>query len=1661
MKSIYLFLICILIGSGLQAQYVDGASIKYGNEWIDYEAEYFKLTVSEDGIYRVTRAELEEMGFPVSSIEMSSFSMFNLGTEIEIFTSGEGLMAEGDYIEFYGEQNRNQVDQFMFEDKQYQLNTRYSLITDSNAYYLTYETGDQKRYAVSTTELSSSLPPLEPYYVEEVEKIYSTTFTKEIVGDVRYSSPGDIEGYGSGLRKNITVNNALTNIYQDGPDPSLELRFGVNNVIHDIQVFVTNSLIKNYAFSNYRVTEDEITFSKSLLANTTQVKLIANGGSSDRFSLAYVTIKYPRTFNFNNGDFARFKFENNIFDRYLELQDFNLNEGTPVFYDLGTKKRITSIVENNVVKFQLEGSVVDSDILVVNNASVKSIDASESIEFTDFSDEGNTYMILSHPDLFEDAGTSTNYVEEYAAYRSSTQGGSHKTQIVDIEKIYETFGYGIEGHHLGLRSFIVWATKNWENLEYVFIIGKGREYATYRSQEQKDDDPIFHVPTYGYPGSDNLLAAEWGLTKPIVPIGRIAVRSTDQIRIYLNKIIEHENQVNNPQTIEEKLWMKKVLHLSGGDPNIQTTIRNMLGNMEDVIEQNEFGADVTTYYKISSDPIENVQSEGIREIINNGVSILTFFGHSAVGVFDLSLENVNVYENKGKYPLLISLGCHSGNIHTGSLGLSEEFVLAEDKGSIVFLAAASQAYITNQYNVGLDLYDNFGNDLYNNTLGSAVQPILEKYDAAIGYQYETLMEQFTFHGDPAVKMHSSLGQDYTPDFSSVQHFPEVVNAFQDSFKICYDVANLGIAIDSSFSINIQHISPLGNVLQDTSITERTPFYKSNYCISLPIESTEVIGKNSIKIFVDDLNQFDEWPNPSAENNNELLNSSGGDTYDFFILSNGAVPVEPKNYSIYNKSDVTLFASSFNALGDKQTFIFQLDTVESFDSPFMLETYLTQSIGLLEWSPDVDFETNKVYYWRVAPELDITGTGRTWNSSSFTYIPNSNSGWSQSHVDQFDDNEFDELQLTNGKLDYVQNLRDIRVINRVSKGENFANFFINDGFWGNAYYINVGPMLAVVAADSLGKFKQNNFAGKYGSLQPKNENALAFYFDPTDQQSRINLVNMLEDELDDGDYVFFYTIHRANNFTSDFMNFDWEADELVNNGRNIFKTLGDQGAILVDSLKTKTLTPYNFFYQKNKEAFAEDLAETIEDKADTRAAMYGKWFTGTEKSVRVGPSTKWRNLVWKEELSEEPANDSTYVNLYGVRPDGTDTLLMEQIIEKELNLSQISAELYPFLKLEYFSFDNVNLTSADLVFWRVFYDGIPELALDFLDDEAVFESDTLDQGNKFVLRIPVKNIGSVDVDSIDVRITLTDSDNLSTISLITLKDLGVGEKQYVDFELETVDFTGEYSVSIEANSRKSPEECFYFNNFGLRTFEIRKDLRNPLLDVSFDGRRILNGDIVSAEPIIRIVTKDENKFLLLDDTSSYQINLIDPDGINITYAMNHEDIVFTPATDGENNESEIIFTPTLEKDGIYTLQVRSKDISGNLSGNQDFSIDFEVINEELISNVFNYPNPFSDCTQFVFTLTGNEMPSDINIRIMTVSGKVVKEISGLELGPLHIGVNRTQYKWDGTDEFGSKLANGVYLYQVTTSKESGELYEKYDTNTDKYFKNNIGKLVIIR
>lgn len=269
-----------------------------------------------------------------------------------------------------------------------------------------------------------------------------------------------------------------------------------------------------------------------------------------------------------------------------------------------------------------------------------------------------------------------------------------------------------------------------------------------------------------------------------------------------------------------------------------------------------------------------------------------------------------------------------------------------------------------------------------------------------------------------------------------------------------------------------------------------------------------------------------------------------------------------------------------------------------------------------------------------------------------------------------------------------------------------------------------------------------------------------------------------------------------------------------------------------------------------------------------------------------------------------------------------------------------------------------------------------------------------------------------------------------------------------------------------NPDNDQAEQYLLNNFLYKSVYIRPDNLNPLLDVTFDGVHILNNDIVSAKPHILMKLKDDSRFLALDDTSLLKVHVRYPDGTVRAFSFNNDTLRFTPSSltsGGTDNTATIDFNPSFLEDGNYELIVSGRDKSGNAAGQAEYTVSFKIINKPMISNMFNYPNPFTTSTAFVFTLTGSDIPQNIRIQILTITGKIVREITKEELGPIRIGRNITEFKWDGTDQYGQKLANGVYLYRVITNL-AGKSLEKYKVegdNTDQYFNKGYGKMYLMR
>ncbi|HKL40234.1 MAG TPA: hypothetical protein VJ894_06120, partial [Cryomorphaceae bacterium] len=156
MKKLYLF-VFLLIASIIQAQ-------PFGNEWIDYDQKYYKFSIAEDGVYRITFNDLANAGIPISGIAPENIQLFAAKEEIPIYIEGgdDGFFNSTDFIEFIGRKNDGSLDTPLYDTPSDQPNPYYSLYNDTLSYYLTWnETGNNLRFQENDLSNLSTYTPRE------------------------------------------------------------------------------------------------------------------------------------------------------------------------------------------------------------------------------------------------------------------------------------------------------------------------------------------------------------------------------------------------------------------------------------------------------------------------------------------------------------------------------------------------------------------------------------------------------------------------------------------------------------------------------------------------------------------------------------------------------------------------------------------------------------------------------------------------------------------------------------------------------------------------------------------------------------------------------------------------------------------------------------------------------------------------------------------------------------------------------------------------------------------------------------------------------------------------------------------------------------------------------------------------------------------------------------------------------------------------------------------------------------------------------------------------------------------------------------------------------------------------------------------------------------
>ncbi len=245
-------------------------------------------------------------------------------------------------------------------------------------------------------------------------------------------------------------------------------------------------------------------------------------------------------------------------------------------------------------------------------------------------------------------------------------------------------------------------------------------------------------------------------------------------------------------------------------------------------------------------------------------------------------------------------------------------------------------------------------------------------------------------------------------------------------------------------------------------------------------------------------------------------------------------------------------------------------------------------------------------------------------------------------------------------------------------------------------------------------------------------------------------------------------------------------------------------------------------------------------------------------------------------------------------------------------------------------------------------------------------------------------------------------------------------------------SGQGKISLYATDEKELDAAGFTDKFVIGGFskDAEKDDVPPVVKLFINNNDFVNGGICNENPKIYAEISDDY-------------------GINITgNSIGHDLVAILDGNDQNPIVLNTFFKSKLNsaKDGNveyplknlsvgkHTLSLVAWDISNNRGlGN----IEFNVISSDDVSiqQVYNYPNPFNKKTNFQFEMNYINLPTDITVQIQSLSGKIVKTIQE-KITPT--GYRITDIEWDGKDDNGSELANGVYLYRIGVHHSSSEL-----------------------
>lgn len=852
-------------------------------------------------------------------------------------------------------------------------------------------------------------------------------------------------------------------------------------------------------------------------------------------------------------------------------------------------------------------------------------------------------------------------------------------------------------------------------------------------------------------------------------------------------------------------------------------------------------------------------------------------------------------------------------------------------------------------------------------------------------------------GDPA----SGLLMPPKPEFDIKQNDYALSNPFPslgELVKLSAFPKNLGTYVDS---VNIRFQLKKNGISVERKDTLIKRFgYIDTISHYFSIDS---IGNYTMTIRVDPEKKF-----PQKYYGNDSV------TFPITLRNLSYVPVKPLDNSALSSGAFKF--TGLNPNVDPKTssvrVILQVDTGRSFNSP-VLQTYSSSNISGISTNFNVNIPVltlNTLYYLRTNAIINSDSSG--WSQvSRVIYNPNVTD-----NIEKLSDSTYTIFSMKPGQFQET----DLVNVNYTTEG-----FKLNksQGTLFSKSYGSNGNQASYFLINGISYYSDGGGNTGYNFAKLRKFNGLIMdikNFRMNSPQSSDSVLNFLN-TFDTTEYIMGY-------YASYVPSMDSLRQDVKNKLKEFGSIYSDSLRILFgeDNFDTWTFIGYlGAEHGQTCELFNRYLSNFTQTPLECELTPSFQKISGSI-SQTVGTAERWKSYSWEQVLVP---NSSIKFDVFGIDRDNVSNILYSDITGNSFNdLDTVNSYIYPYLrfsaKMEIDSL--LGLSSPVFNSSNIKYNPPAELLPDL---NSFSGTDTLVQeGDSVRFSINYYNVGFIDASAqinkwyanIDGKERIFANDTVNTI--LKIDSMAVSRVSFSTAGLR--DSKSEYdtiTLFFETSLAGNRNELFSYNNTAITKFVVHGDTVKPVMNITYDGISIKNGDYIQANPKIQLQFLDDSR-MVINDTTNIKIYSYENNRYNyVPYYINgvKNPIIDISFPDNSFLQATVNYAPSLQP-GDHRFRYVATDITGNFA---DSVLNVVLVDNKLrINDMANYPNPMQTQTNFMFTLSGSSNPSSCIVKIYTVAGRLVKEINA----NANIGFN--SISWDGKDNDGDYIANGVYLYK---------------------------------